>query len=315
MKRILTAYLATMAFAQPLLATDGSVYGMGGVGRTSKGESTGKQGGAFGFRQDLTKNTDLDFLYYNEGTPDNNHRDGFATMGWYKKPLTSQLSVQAGAGPYYSMNTTTINGEERNEKKLGALVGLAVLYNIYGTRFYMTSRYTHAAVPGSVDTDTIFVGGGYYFQGDKNEVPENWADPEFDINVMGGNSKTTRANTDMARGFQVEVRKLATKNVAYSVSIIHEGDSGVTDRTGVAAQVWYVMPTADDKWTFSVGAGPYIAKDARNDGKAQLMAATSMEVARKITKTSKISLRFTRAISGNDKDQDMFFVGIQKKFK
>lgn len=308
---VLGAYLTVMSFAQTLHA-DGSVYGLGGIGRTSNGESIGTKGGAFGFRKEIGQNVDADIFYYNEGTPDNNHRDGFGLMGWYKKPLTKQLSVQVGAGPYLSMNTTTVNGQQLNQKNVGALVGLAALYHIYGTKFYLTTRYTHAAVPGSVDTDTLFVGGGYAFE---NSVPENWAAPDFDVNVMGGNSQTTRENSQMARGFQIEVRRLATPNVAYSVSIIREGDSTVTNRTGVAAQVWYVMPTADDQWTFSVGAGPYIARDQRDGNRTQVMAAASMEAAMKLTKTSKISLRFTRAISGNDKDQDMFFVGIQKSFR
>jgi hypothetical protein len=311
MKKFLAVYFVAMSFAQAVSA-DGSVYGMGGSGRTSDGQSIGAKGGIFGFRKDLSQNTDIDVLYYNEGTAEGNHRDGMAIMGWYNTPITKQLSVQAGAGPYYSMNTTTINGQGVNEKNLGALVGMAALYHIYGTKFYLSARYTHAAVPGRVSTNTLFVGGGYAFD---DTVPENWADENFDIDVMGGNSQTTRENSKMAHGFQIEVRRLQSDHVAYAVSIIREGDSQVTNRTGIAGQVWYVMPTADDRWTFAVGAGPYITKDQRDSGRTALSTLASMEAAFRISETSEISLRFNRAITRNDKDQDQFFVGFRRKIK
>ena len=300
-----------MGIAQQLFA-DGSIYGMGGTGVTSQGDSTGLQGGQFGMRHDVSKNSIVDFLYYNEGTPANNHRDGFAVMNWYRQPITNNLTIEAGAGPYLSMNTTTVDDQQINKKNLGALVGLAALYRIYGSQFYLTTRYTHAQVPGSVDTDTLYVGGGYYYQ-DAERDPSDGS--EMEISALGGNSQTTREHSQMAKGFQIEVKKLATDHVAYSVSVNREGDSTVTNRTGVVTQVWYVTPTKDDQWTFSVGAGPYIVQDEREENKTRLAEVTSLEAAKKMNKTWKVAVRFNRVISTNNKDQDMFYIGLQKKLR
>lgn len=310
MKRSLIVAFAILGLIQTASA-DGSVYGMGGSGITTQGQSTGYKGGVFGFRKAMGENVDLDFLYYNEGTAKDYHRDGPAVMRWSKKVVTKDLSIQAGAGPYLSMNTTSMNGEQENEKKIGALVALAALYRIHGTHFYLKAQATGSIVPGSDGTGTIYFGAGYEF----NEAPTSDDDGSYAFSMLGGNSQTTREHSSMAKGFQVEVRKLEHGHRGYSVSITREGDSGVTDRKGVAAQVWYVIPTADDKWTFNVAAGPYVTYDKRETltQKIRTSLLASMEVSRRLNKSTDVVIRFNRAISTNDKDQDMFFVGLRFK--
>ena len=116
----------------------------------------------------------------------------------------------------------------------------------------------------------------------------------------------------MVRGFQVEVRRMQSSHVAYSVSLIYEGDTKVTDRKGVAGQIWYVTKS-ENNWTFSVGAGPYLAHDDVED-KTKLLAIASLGLSKNISKNVKIGIRFNRVISGNNKDQDMFLIGVEKKF-
>ncbi|MEK2646277.1 outer membrane beta-barrel protein [Bdellovibrio sp. BCCA] len=306
MKRMACTLAMLMGFSA--VANDGSVYGMGGIGRASDGNSTGYQGGQYGYEYKTGQNSRVGVMYYNEGTPENNHRDGFAVMGWYNQPITKDLSIQAGVGPYYSMNTTTVNGEQLNDKKLGAMAAIAVLYRIYGSHFDLRAQYTHAQVPGAVNTDTLFVGVGYNFTDAREEVVRR----NIEASVWGGNSHTTRGGADMVRGFQVEVQKLATPNVAYSVSVIHEGNTGVVDRKGVAGQVWYVTKT-ENNWTFSVGAGPYIARDDIED-RTKLLGLVSLGASKNVTKTVKVGVRFNRVVTGNHKDQDMFLIGVEKKF-
>ena len=38
----------------------------------------------------------VDIVHYNEGHPDNNHRDGFAVQGVYNKPLSKTFSAELG---------------------------------------------------------------------------------------------------------------------------------------------------------------------------------------------------------------------------
>ena len=307
--------MSQSALAIDLRSIGGSLYIVGrGGGIASDGYNTGSNGGQVGIEKSISEDMSVDAFYFNEGTPYNNHRDGFAVMSWLKKPITNNLTVQAGAGAYLSMNTTTVNSEQKNENKIGAVVGIAALYRVFGSNFYLTSRVTHAQVPGSVNTDTIYVGAGYLYQ---NAQPINWDEGETDVSILGGQSQTTRENSHFDRAFQIEVRRLRTKDVAYSVSIITEGDSGVTNRSGIAAQVWYVVPTKDDKWTFSVGAGPYIARDQREpeESKYEALGLTSFEVSHKLTKKVDVVFRFNRDISFRNKGQDSFFLGVRGPLK
>lgn len=306
MKSIL--FVISMFVGASALASEGSVYGMGGTGRASDGYGTGYQGGQFGYEYKTGKNTQVGVMYYNEGTPENNHRDGFAFMGWYRTPIAKNTSIQAGVGPYYSMNTTTIDSEQLNDKKLGAMAALAVLHRVYGTNFDVRAQYTRAVVPGAVDTDTLFVGVGYNFKTSQEAALKR----SIEASVWGGNSHTTRAGADMVRGFQVEVQKLVSDRVSYSVSIIHEGDTKLADRKGIAGQVWYVTKT-DNDWTFSVGAGPYLSKDDIID-RTKLLGVISLGVSKHVSKRVKVGVRFNRVVSGNSRDQDMFLIGLEKQF-
>jgi hypothetical protein len=304
---ILSAFLMQPAHAG---AHEGEVYVMGGTGQTSEGSSTGVQGLQIGAREKISTYGSLGAMYYNEGTPKNNHRDGFGFLTWYDQPMSNALNINVGAGPYFAMNTTTVDGQQRNQKDLGALAAIAVLYRIYGTHFNLRAQYTRAQVPGSVASDTIFVGVGYSF--DEKPPEKSIAEQNIEFSVWGGNSHTTRAGADMVHGFQVEVKKIVTDHIAYSVSIIDEGNTGVTDREGVVGQVWYAVQS-DKDWNFSVGAGPYIAYD-RIEGRTHLVGVASVRITKKISKEVRIGFTFNRVVTGNDRDQDMFLIGIQKDF-
>ncbi len=317
MNSILKALMILSFFAQSALATDsdGSVFAIGGTVRASDGSPTGYQGAQVGVEYNTKNpNVGIDYFYYNEGTPSNNHRDGFAAMAMYRKKLTDRLTAMAGVGPYLTMNTTTINGEQLNKKDVGAVAALAVLYRIYGTNLHLRAQYTHAQVRGSVNTDTLFVGVGYAYvkEPEQSVAEKNISEKNISFGVMGGNSHTTRAGADMVRGFQVEVKKMASNDMAYSVSVVEEGDTNVTDRSGIVGQVWYVTKSTTG-WEFNIGAGPYIAYD-RIENKTKLVSMASMRLSKQITPTVRIGITFNRVMTSNDKDQDMFLFGVEKQF-
>ena len=258
--------------------------------------------------QDIKPGTGVGVLYFNDGSQTKNDNDGMALMGWYGAELTRNLTVKAGAGAYMSTNTESDGTPiPLTEKKFGAVAAFAVLYQIFGSNFYIRAQYARAAAPTNIDTDTVFVGIGYRYESDSNRIIQK----NLDYSVYGGNSRSTQDDSRTTHAFQIEVRKIKG-DVGYSVSLIHEGNNGVTDRNGVAGQIWYVTPTADG-WGLTIGAGPYLTLDDVNN-KTQLMALASIEARKQITKTVSVAVRLNRVISADGKDQNMILIGVQKKF-
>lgn len=258
--------------------------------------------------QDIKPGTGVGVLYFNDGSQTKNDNDGMAVMGWYGAELTNDLTIKAGAGAYMSTNTEPDGSPiPLTEKKFGAVAAFAVLYQIFGSNFYIRAQYARAAAPTNLNTDTVFVGIGYRYESDSDRIIQK----NIDYSVYGGNSRGTEDGSQRTHAFQIEVRKIKG-DVGYSVSLIHEGDNGVTDRNGIAGQIWYVTPTLDG-WGLTIGAGPYLTLDEVNN-KTQLMALASVEARKQVTKTVSVAVRLNRVISMNGKDQNMIMIGVQKKF-
>lgn len=118
----------------------------------------------------------------------------------------------------------------------------------------------------------------------------------------------------MEKGYMVEVKRPIDNAWAYSASLIYEGNNGVAGRRGGAAQVWYVAPLKGG-WTLSAGVGPYLSYDRDEAShKTRLDALLSAQASYQVTKDWAAAVRFNRVATGNDKDQDMFMVGLARNF-
>jgi hypothetical protein len=97
-------------------------------------------------------NKRFDFIHINEGHMNNNHRDGFAIEAVYDLPLTNNLKLEAGIGPYFSMNTTIVDNKESDDKHLGLLTTVAALYALDGISagLHLRASYNHVVMPGTI---------------------------------------------------------------------------------------------------------------------------------------------------------------------
>ncbi|WP_426175922.1 hypothetical protein [Massilia sp. TWR1-2-2] len=64
-------------------------------------------------RRDATAR--IEFVYNNEGHPDNHDRDRFALQATVTRVLGAGFTGELSAGPYSTYNTTDVNGVEVNE--------------------------------------------------------------------------------------------------------------------------------------------------------------------------------------------------------
>ena len=288
-----------------------NAYAVYGDGRATEGGDMHWRAYEVGFGDVLNDYLSVYLAYMNEGHPLNHHRDGFAALGSFRWPVGSRLALEFSAGPYFSMDTTHVDGQPRNDKRWGVRASAAVRYYVVPKRFFLKVQYNHVQMIGGFNSDAVLFGIGSDFGGDPGPA---LSDGKTQVGVWAGTSQTNRPQVPIEKGYMVEVKRPLGNAWAYSASFVYEGNNGVAGRRGVAAQFWYVAPIKS-KWTLSAGVGPYLSRD-RNDGsgRTRLNALLSAQVAYQVTNDWAASLRFNRVATGNDKDQDMFMVGVARNF-
>ena len=264
-----------------------------------------------GVKENVSGNFSVGLVHHNEGHPAGvGHRDGFAALAWYDQPLTDHLRVEAGAGPYFSMNTVVADGQQLDQKKLGLLTAMAFVYRLTNSGLSARAQYNYVKMPGSFDTQTIMVGLNQDLGGDRTEGESADEDSsKNNVSVWGGSAITNRDGQKGHLGYQAEFQHAQNDAVRYSASVIDEGNSTMTNRVGVAGQVWYVAPAAG-RFTASVGAGPYVAdeREPANHG-VKLLGVISLRVEGAVTPKTSCGVRMNRIVSGYNEDEDMFMAG------
>ena len=259
----------------------------------------------------------VDFIHFNEGHPDNNHRDGFSAQVVYRNQLNRKVNLEMGIGPRFSMNTTTIRGVEINDAKLGILVSVATLVDLerFSPGLHMRYALNHVTMPGVHSSVALLVGVGKYF----DQVPlrrqfESSENPTW-LSVNAGISQTNHAVANGSKGFSVELKKYYGSSWGVSIAGLKEGDDKIrVDRQGVAAQGWFVQPLSEN-WTASAGIGPYVATNKRGSDNLQLHGLITVQVERFIAPKWKGLVSFSRVVTFQEEnDRDLFRIGLMRQF-
>lgn len=288
-----------------------NVYAVFGDGSATQGGDMRWRAYEVGFGDVLTDYLSAYVAYMNEGHPFDHHRDGFAALGSFRWPIDERVTLELSAGPYFSMDTTHVDNQPRNEKRWGVRASAAVRYYLVPNGFFLKLQYNHVQMVDGFNSDMVLFGIGSDFSG--NATPA-FSDGKTQVSVWAGTSQTNHPQVPIEKGYMVEVKRPLGNAWAYSGSFVYEGNNGVAGRRGVAAQFWYVAPILS-KWTLSAGAGPYLSYDRDEvSSKTRLNALLSAQVSYQVTNDWAASLRFNRVATGNNKDQDLFMAGIARNF-
>ncbi|PUA18502.1 hypothetical protein [Glaciimonas sp. PCH181] len=261
----------------------------------------------------------LDIVYYNEGHPDNNHRDGYALQMVFRKKIQPYLNIEFGAGPYFSMNrTTAVSGVESDDARVGALFSLALLASLdhYSPGLSLRVGYNHVIMPGAPSSDALIVGIGKEFDTVVAYAPDQPGLTSGSVWLAGsvGFAQTNQSGPGKRLSYAIDAKKYYG-HWAISVSGVDEGSDGVrVDRRGIAAQAWYVQSISEN-WGISFGAGPYFAANQREFGNWTTNGLMTLEVDRNIGKNFKAFIDFGRVVTFRNKnDADLLTLGISRKF-
>lgn len=259
----------------------------------------------------------LGFAYNNDGHLTNNHRDGLAAQGWYVQPLGRRFELQVGTGPYANMNNTTIDGERLNDFNIGLMTSVALKWKFSRSGWYLRTQYNNTWVPGSFNSNAVLFGVGHDFT--DTEDLDSPLRLNAKVSVWGGTSRTTQLGTqNSAAAYQLEAQYLLDseqwwKPAGISVAFLSEGDTILANRTGVPVQLWWSTTPGD--FTFSFGAGPYIAYDGAREQQLNLMGILSLRAAYRFAETKRytyeVGFMYTRVASFYNRDQDIFMLGLR----
>jgi hypothetical protein len=305
---------------------DGIIHGAGAVGhKTMRGRAgeirLGHTFDPFGLVSggvvDAAEAPRLDIIYYNEGHPDNNHRDGYAAQMVFRKNVRPTWGVELGVGPYFSMNRTTKNNIESDDARVGALVSLALIGRLdaYSQGLQWRLGYNHVAMTGAPSSDAIVVGIGKEIGAERSSRTGGAPDGHpIWLGAAYGFAQTNHSGPGYRTSYSLEAKQFYGQ-FAMSLSAIQEGDDGVrVDRRGVAAQAWYVQPFSQN-WSISAGAGPYFARNKLDASGTTLNGLFTVQLDRNLGKDWKVFTNFARVVTFTNKnDSDLVTFGLMRRF-
>lgn len=262
----------------------------------------------------------IDFVHYNEGHPDNNHRDGFAMQWLLVRRLGERSAVELGVGPYLSMNTTVIGGRQIDDANVGALLSLGLRLPLgdlpAGT--HLRIGYNHVQMRNVHRSDALMIGIGRQFG---RAEPDPETDPANGQTLLGasvGNSITNMSGTNGARAAVVEARRYLGARLehwAMSAKFLFEGDDGArVDRRGLAGQLWYVQ-TVTPRFVMSAGLGPYVARNRRDDNVTHGNLLITFQAEQALSRRTRAFVNFNRVKTFRQTDdRDLFQLGLLTNF-
>jgi hypothetical protein len=258
----------------------------------------------------------IDFVYYNEGHPDNNHRDGFALQLTYARALVGGLVGEISAGPYTTMNTTTAHFVQIDDSRHGMLYSAALRYPLdaWAPGAHLRIGYNHAPAHGAFRSDALMIGIGRHFT-NAPPFPEDESDrSRLWLGAAFGRSITNQSGTHGANGGALEAKKYGGK-WALSFKAISEGDDKArVDRRGVAAQFWFVQPLTQS-WSAQAGIGPYFAENRREDNRTGVHGLVTLQFEHNLNDKTKAFFAFNRVKTFRESnDRDLYQLGVLRSF-
>lgn len=258
-----------------------------------------------------TSTVRFDIVHYNEGHPDNNHRDGFAGQLVYSSKLNSTLTAEIGTGVYSSMNTTTIRGVQYDSAHRGTLSTAALLITPPPIApAHIRVALNHASMPGTFHSDSLQVGIGRHFTDPPPYANEVEPGERVWLGGAWGRAITNMSGTKWANGVAIQARR-DFGDISASASYLNEGDDGTrVDRHGEALQLWLVQPLVS-KVTASFGVGPYFARNRYDDNQFRVHGLFTLHFDYALTRKTKLYYSFSRVKTyAQMNDRDLHHIGV-----
>lgn len=272
---------------------------------------------ALSYTHPVSEHAALSLTYLNEGHPEDHHRDGIAGQAWLRtKQWQNGLSFGAGAGAYYYFDTArTPSGDYSNDHGWAPIYSVSASWH-FPNRWYAHLQANRVLPRGKDDTTQLLLGVGYRFEG----VPGNklhLSNPTHDdtITLSAGQTIVNSFESERARAYSVEYRRLLRPYVDWSVSWLKEGSTALTEREGLASQLWLIRSLSKHV-ELGMGAGPYIAYDLPHVTQRQRHVSGLVSIVSRyhFNQSWVGQLSWNRVVTDYHRDADVLLLGLGRTF-
>ncbi|MGI4856447.1 MAG: hypothetical protein ACRYHA_05895 [Janthinobacterium lividum] len=245
--------------------------------------------------------------------------------------LDPRLTIGLGAGPYRYYDTTS--GASRayvNEHGWGMLYSVTAKWAATRHLAYEL-RFNRVQAPGSMDSTSLLFGVVYRFPKSATAPAATDATAAAghgsggflhgdEVTVMAGESVVNSLSSESTFAKSVEYRHAFGRHIEGTVSWIDQGNTPLTSRNGVAAQLWLSEPLYQDRVVLGLGLGPYVAADTYRVSRdstrtgAKVSGLLTMSAAYRFADHWVARISWNRTVTRYDRDTDMFMAGVGYRF-
>jgi len=316
------AVAAALIIGDPSRAQEVSVY----RGALSGGSLSTRSyfGWMAEYLQEVHPNFAWSFSALDEGHFNAHHRDGYDVQLWGRAELTPGFTVALGAGPYLTFDTLETDG-------MGGYVdrhGWAMLYSAVGSwriidRWLLLARINRVESRDGVNSTAYLLGLGYRFdreaKSDASAVTDLRA-RRAELAIMLGATRNNSIRDESAFSGGAEYRRAVGPGLEWTASFIDEGNTGVTQRRGLASQFWIAPRFLDGKLGLGIGVGPYAMHDvyrtttSESTSKNRVAGLVTLTGDYRFTTDWFARLSWSRAVTNYDRDSDIVLLGLGYAF-
>jgi hypothetical protein len=317
------AFLAFLSTAPTARASE--IYGLGGAVH-SIDPSDISYSWQLEYRQDLMKHLAAGLSYLNEGHFKGHHRDGYTAQLWTRAELLDyRLTVAAGIGPYFFLDTTstTSPGGFTDDHGWKAMASAAATWHLENN-LLLELRSNWVTGRTGFDTISALAGIGYHFEPAleplDSKKTRNSQNIVNEVTVFAGQTIVNSFDSQKSLAAAVEYRRHLSRHLDWSAAGLYEGDNRLVRRDGLITQLWVTQELLDDALSVGAGAGAYINLSRyhhtfQNPGSSRLLSGIiALTGSYRLTPHWALRATWNRVITSYERDTDVILGGVGYRF-
>jgi hypothetical protein len=325
MRAVTSWALAALASVAALTQAEASdIYGLGGAVQSTS-PSDLSYSWQLEYRQDLLKHLAAGISYLNEGHFKGHHRDGYTAQLWTRAELLDyRLTLAAGVGPYFYLDTTTANspGGFTDDHGWKAMLSAAATWRLENN-LLLELRSNWVKGPSGFDTVSGLAGIGYHFEPTLEPLDSQVAVQQKlanEVTLFFGQTIVNSFASQKSIAAAVEYRRHLSRHLDWTLSGLYEGDTRLIRRDGMLTQLWITQELLDDTLNVGAGAGAYVNLGHYHntfdgvDASRVLSGIIALTGSYRFTPRWSVRATWNRVVTSNERDTDVILGGLGYRF-
>ncbi|GFO60051.1 hypothetical protein GMST_23760 [Geomonas silvestris] len=322
MKRPAALLLLTFLLLYAHAAPASEIYGLGGVVHSVDPDDL-SYSWQLEYRQDLHRHFAAGVSYLNEGHFKGHHRDGYTAQLWTRAELFDyRLTVAAGIGPYFFLDTTTNTSPSGFTDDHGwkAMFSGAATWHL-DNNLLLEVRSNWVKGHSGFNTVSALAGIGYHFEPALEPLDrKNEQRLDNEVTLLFGQTIVNSFDSPRSIAAELEYRRRLTRHLEWTAAGLYEGDNRLVRRDGLLTQLWVAQELLDDALSVGAGAGlyfnlghyhsPFQGTGARHF----LSGVVGLTGSYRVTEHWSVRATWSRIVTSYARDTDVLLGGLGYRF-